>query len=85
MISIVALLFSLESTDVNLWTVGIVIAIWLVLSLSVLECLQNYFSGWILENIFDNQGTELLINNLKEGVIILDDDKKVVLFANNAA
>ena len=83
MISIVALIATIYNTDVNFWAVGIVTVIWLVLTLSVLELLQNYFSSCILEYISDdNKGAELLINNLKEGVIILDDAEKVVLFAN---
>ena len=85
MISIIALIDAVYYTDVNFWAVGIVTVIWLVITLSVLEFLQNYFSGCILEHIVDNKGAELLIDNLKEGVIILDDDKKVVLFANKAA
>ena len=82
MISIVALLEAIYFTDFNFWAVGIVTVIWLVITLSVLEFLQNYFSGCILEYILDNKGAELLIDNLKEGVIILDDAEKVVLFAN---
>ena len=85
LMSIGALLFALSATDTNLWIVLIVTIIWLVITLSVLECLHNHFAGWVFESVRTNKGAELLIKNLHEGVVVLDDEEKVVLFANQAA
>ena len=84
LLSIFALLFTLQDAEVYLATIGAVAFIWLVLTLGVLECAHNNFAAAVFRNI-NNDGAEKLIRNLKEGVLIIDDEVGIVLFANKVA
>lgn len=60
-----------------------------VLSLLFMNCIANLFLAWIgslfVEAELPRQGNEKLLNGLKEGILILEEDSSTIQFHNQAA
>ena len=62
----------------------VVMLIWLTVTLFVLNCVKNWMMKDIL-SIKSNSGIDGIINDLQEGVVILDEETNKVAFSNTVA
>ena len=74
-----------ESIDSYLISTTVLALLQLVLVYLIIHCTYTQLGFRILGSEIERDGNEQVLNNLEEGVIILEERSKEILFLNNSA